>query len=340
MLALALSLVLFGTCVLAGCGNGGADVPSDTTQDENTDEAVDSMAAHKEKAKALDGKRILFVGNSYMYYGQMLRTNDMLRQTVAGRSHDDGMFYELLKELGAEANVVNWTFGSHQLEDFFTDTCAAGKKCDGENHLEVIQNEAFDYVVLQICGREMREGYMDTLASAVAMFRATNPSVQFVYLYNPAAYGINGFEQGTYMTQAFANRKTIEEMGIRVADWGGIVMDMMYGKQRVKDGKFSYNQESFIIAQNEKDGYHPNQLAGYITTVMTYMALTGDTAEGLPFDFVGNAQANRLNDWKNFKDTYYKLRTTNYHEIIQDADEMNGILALIDEWSKNGGITK
>lgn len=317
-------------CILLGLGAcGKTETPNENTESA-TEEKQDMLEEHKKKASVLDGKRIIFIGNSYMYYGQMVRNKNLTHQTVAGRSHDDGVFYELCKELGAEVNVVNWTFGSHQMSDFFSESCDAGKSCQGENHMAALEGEAFDYVVFQICGREHSYDYLPYVDKAVEMFKSTNPDTQFIYLYNPAAYGINGFKNGTYMTDAMNNKGIIESKGIKIVDWGAVVMGLIYGNLQVKDSKHAYNQESFIIAKSEKDGYHPNQLAGYITTMMTYMAITGDTATGLPYDFVGNSKANALNDMKSYKESHYLLRTSNYDEIIMDEAEMRGIQELID----------
>ena len=340
--ALLLSLALCGVFAFGGCKE---KTPSgnETTKDDSSGtepaptvtEAEDPLAEHKKKAAALDGKRVIFIGNSYMYYGQMVRSGDFVRQSVAMRSHDDGIFHELLKELGAEVEVVNWTFGTHQLSDFFSESCDAGKSCQGENHFAALKDQAFDYVVLQICGREHSYDYLPYLDQALAFFRSTNPDTKFIYLYNPAAYGINGFKNGTVMDEALQNKELIASKGVTLVDWGAIVTGFINGKLRVEGSKQAYNQESFIIAQNEKDGYHPNQLAGYITTVMTYMAMTGDTAEGLPYDFVGNGKINPKNDLQTFKSKYYILKSTNYDKILENEKEMKGILKLIDEVGLN-----
>lgn len=331
-LVLAVSVLLaftLGAC--SGADSGSTE--KETTENETEGNGAEMITEHKEKAAALNGKRVIFIGNSYMYYGQMVRNRTFAAQTVEMRSHDDGNFYALCKELGAEVNVVNWTFGSHQLSDFFSDSCHAGKTCEGENHLAALEGQAFDYVVFQVCGREEKYDYLPYLDKALEFFKNTNPDTKFLYLYNPAAYGINGFDNGTVMKTTLENLETVKEKGITVVDWGKVVMDLMYGKVRVRDSKFLYNQESFIIAQNEKDGYHPNQLAGLITTAMTYMAMTGDKAEGLPYDYVGNTSLNPENSIQKFKETKYKLRTSNYDEILGCESEIRGIFEIIDEYT-------
>jgi hypothetical protein len=92
-----------------------------------------------------------------------------------------------------------------------------------------------------------------------------------------------------------------------------------------------------VVAKSAKDGYHPNLLSGYITTLMTYCAITGAKAKGKTYDFCNDASLNdkfAKAEWfsfQGFKDKYYMFGSTNFIEIFSSKNDMRGIQGLIDK---------
>ena len=142
---------------LIACAGG--EIPSETTenevittepeitQEETTALDETTKAEEKEETVSLDGKRVIFIGNSYVYYGRsvMNMSSSYMKQDV--RENDKGFFYQLCKANGYEVNVTNWTFGGHGLYDFFGAPCAhASSACRGTRHEDELKNRYYDYV--------------------------------------------------------------------------------------------------------------------------------------------------------------------------------------------------
>ena len=95
-----------------------------------------------------------------------------------------------------------------------------------------------------------------------------------------------------------------------------------------------YNKNSFIVALSETDGHHPNVLTGYITALMTYCAVTGESAVGQEYAFCGDTKISPDFDFKAYEKTYYVYdnATTNFPEIFASESDMKGIQQLADEY--------
>ena len=87
------------TCLLfsafAGCGN---------TSDQSQTTAP--AANHEAGIKALDGKKVIFIGNSHTYYSKCVIDKGQATG-LAARSNDQGLFYQFCKENGINVNVTN-----------------------------------------------------------------------------------------------------------------------------------------------------------------------------------------------------------------------------------------
>ena len=79
--------------------------------------------------------------------------------------------------------------------------------------------------------------------------------------------------------------KTLDEKGFIMADWGKLVNDLIHNTVTPEGSTLTYNKSSFIV----KDGFHPNYLCGYIASVMTYCAITGESAADIPADMFQNS---------------------------------------------------
>jgi hypothetical protein len=91
-------------------------------------------------------------------------------------------------------------------------------------------------------------------------------------------------------------------------------------------------KNSFVISKSAKDGYHPNQLTGYITALMTYCAITGESAVGQPYDFWNDTSLDGRFSSDLFISTYYTHGSTNYPDIFASGADMRGLQELIDRY--------
>ena len=276
----------------------------------------------------LDGKKIIFIGNSFTYYGKTVlkKSNNILTQ--AERSNDKGYFYQLCKEKGAEVQVTNWTFGGHDFPDVF-ETCKVNRTCKGTDHFSYLTDRNFDYVVMQRASASADDTPNDFISyfqTVMGHFREANPNVKFVVLIQHQAHVKNyGW---------LSALKELDALGVTVVDWGRLVYDVFSHNITVPDSKLDYNKNSFIVSKSASDGFHPNMLTGYITTLMTYCAITGEKAEGQPYAFCGDKSINKAFDFEKFTNNYYTYGDTytNFPEALSSENEVKGFQKLIDRY--------
>ena len=294
-----------------------------------------------DRVNPLNGKKFIFVGNSYTYYGQTVIGGSSSTLTQSKRSNDNGFFYQLCKNNGAEVSVTNWTFDGHNLRYLFSDSCGAtNKPCVGENHKTYLTDRYFDYVVLQPGKSDIVDGTsaedVAAVQSMLDFFKSANPNVKFVLLVPYHCYGTIGSD--LLLAKTYLNSlKTYESQGMIVSDWGGVVMDILNKKVQVPNSTLSYTKNTFVISKSAKDGYHPNMLSGYITTLTTYCAITGERARGKTYAFCNDAnlrpkESSYYFDFANFITTFYKNgATTNFDKVFASKTDMLGIQKLVEE---------
>jgi len=308
-LALAASICL---PVLAGCG---------TKKDTNT--PADTTAPVLTGKEALDGKKVIFFGNSHLYYGNCVA--DVGQTTDSSkRLNDQGLFYQLCKANGVDVQVTNYSFGVHQLSDFYSHSCAAGRGHDGHDHMADLEDLNYDYVILQEGTKAEGHDLVASVKSMMELFTAKNPNVKFLFMAHLLPYTA-GYD---WLPQV----KELESLGVTVIDWGGLLNSVISGEVQVPGSAQTYNHNSFIISKSATDGYHPNLLTGYITAMMTYCAITGEKAETLKLlggdSIVGDAVA-----LSTFRSQYYTFNNqTNFEDILLSKTEMQGIQKLIDQY--------
>lgn len=274
----------------------------------------------------LDGKKFLFIGNSFTYYGKTVLEKNRTVLEQSARDKDKGFFYQLAKENGADIEVTNWTFGGHTLHHTFGGSCAADRGCDGVDHTAYLTDRYFDYVMIQE-GSGVREDFPDTVKGIMNLFREENPNVKFFFLTHRSLYTKN-------LTVVLENLKNLEDLGVTIVDWGKLVVDVISGETQIPGSTEEYNQNSFIVSKSAADGYHPNMLTGYITTLMTWCAVTGESAVGQEYRFCGNTTVNKAYDFEKFKNTYYTYgnTSTNFDKILTNKTEILGIQQVIDRY--------
>ena len=321
-------IMVICAAMLPGCGS--ETTPSQSTETTETTQPTEYVPVGKE---GLQGKKIIFFGNSYTYYGKCVLTKGQDVYSQQERMHDEGYFYQICKANGIDVNVTNFTFGVHYLKDFHPTGCAANRGHDGLNHLDYIQDYNYDFVVLQTGSGPLN--YPDLLAECEPImkpFREANPNVKFIFLANHIDYLLNRTTQYKDGYVWRADIAKLEQAGILVVDWGSLVWDLMNGDAKVPGATQEYGISSFIISQAPDDGHHQNMLTGYITALMTYCAITGESAQGQPWSFTDHPQFTTDAITK-YRLKYYTYQPeTNFDAILNSEADMKGIQQLIDQY--------
>ena len=295
--------------------------------------ANDPTHVDEQAIKTLNGKKIIFIGNSYTYHGNTVNIRNSIDYPgLSGRTNDKRYFYQVCLSKGSTVSVTNWTMDGHGLQDLLGTSCGASNKdCYRVNHYKNLTDKNYDYVVFQAGTRnstESPEYFVEQLNTYMLDFKVANPNVKFVFLVQSQAH----IKNYTWLPA----RKMLEQQGVIVVDWGDIVYDIMNGTTKVPGSTMTYNKNSFIIAKSASDGYHPNVLSGYITSLMTYCAITGDIAYGSDYSFVDNKNStSALWNFEKHYSTYYKVGTSNFREIMYSDTEMKGIQQVIDNYLNN-----
>ena len=306
-----------------------------------------SCGGAKGKA-ALDGKRVLFVGCSFTYYGGTVNPagsynyEDLLQ---AERVGDNGFFYQLCKDNGIDVDVTDWTFGGHNLKEILGGKpCTNNDTCEAEcvnGHLADLTDRNFDCVILNEIRRDgdSAEAICDSIKSYADIFKEANPDVDIYYIVHDGVY-VSGYD-----TAWLESLELIKELGVTVLDWGTLVWDAANGKTSVPGATLTYQRNTFMVSQ-KKDRYHPNILTGYLYALMTYCAITGESAVGQPYGFCydKNHEAYPISerfDIENYKLSFYTYNDwnteedeseTNFDQVFASAADMNGLQQLVDTY--------
>ena len=289
---------------------------------------VDDPDSMTEAQKLLDGKKIIFVGNSFIYYGRTVKTvsSDYCQQSK--RINDTGGFYQLCKKNYIDVEVTNWTFGGHKLGDLFGAVCTySGCPCNenSEIHEDYITDKYYDYVVVSPgSGERQSNEFLENIEYITDFFQEANPDVKIIILGNTAGHGV-----GKELTTITSNYKTLYNEGYPIADWGYLVKNIIDGTETVEGATQVYNKNTFIV----KDGYHPNLLSGYITTLFTYCTITGEKALGQPYEYLLDSTTAPA-DVAAFVEKYYTNgdADTTFPEILNSEADIRGIQKLIDKY--------
>lgn len=284
-----------------------------TSAPEATEPTTDGVA----NPEALDGKRVIFFGNSHSYYSKCVIDKGQ-STTLTGRIDDQGLFYQFCKAKGVQVEVTNYTFGVHQLSDFYSGSCAAGKH-DGYDHMADFEGDFnYDYVIIQQ-GTKEDHNLVTAVEKMMAPFKEANPNVKVIFMMHQLPYTRN-YGWVDQVAQ-------LKNIGVTVVDWGGMLHGILQGTETVPGTQQSFDANSFIISKSSSDGYHPNLLTGYITVLMTYCAITGEKAEGQPWEFIDKVT---IEAYKVSHYTYDK--DTNFDAVLQSKTEMQGFQKLIDQY--------
>jgi hypothetical protein len=300
----------------------------------------------------LDGKKILFIGNSYTYYGHLVetRTWDVKNiKSLLNRFNDkEGGFYQLCKQNGADISITNWSWSGHSLKDMFSGNCQNKDRHPGYDHLADLRkytDMVYDYVVIQPQSRvaDIKE-HEEEIKYICDIFREKNSDVKFVYSICPRFYTRADALDKIFTDNIYA---IADKYDLMVANWGKLIADILSGEATVENSTEKYTNNTFIVSKSEADGYHPNTLTGYITTQMIYSLITGEEAVGEDYTFYTDASLGSFFNLEKVLKNYYTYDNispaesenkltgddlTNFPEIFASKTDMAGIQKLIDEY--------
>lgn len=282
-------------------------------------EAVEEVIPAGESS--LDGKKIMFAGNSLTYYGEIVINDN------GSPTNKKGIFEKIAEFFGDKVTVTNFTYGSAGFTDgrdkASTDGIPSSYKDYGlyQLMLELHPNhygnkdgkemDSFydqDIVVFQQRGASISSSY-DQVMQLAALFPE---DTQFAVI-------ITHYDTKNTSTSS-ALKKTLAD-GWKVIPAGDLVTDLWNGK--IADMEFKYTKTDFVIT---KDNVHPNYLTGYIKALMTYCALTGRSAAGADYSFVNRSTA-----------YYANAQETQFEDVLASSSEMLRIQELIDDYIVKAG---
>ncbi len=345
-LCLAGMLLTAGTvCCFTGCAGGEAEQTTAEQTDSVTETPAESTAAEETTEEAtvnpynsLDGKTVMFIGNSFLYYGGLVVNLDQ-------KQDDDGMFKHLCQANGENTVVLDCTYGAHSIKDFVASGCTCsthkgsatteynGCPGYGTDLLGGLDLSAVDYVFISEAGSN-NSNIVKDIESVMARF--PNPETRFLYVAHSYTY----FNDHTNIINGM---KTLEKnYNFKLVPWGKMVDDLIDGRATVENSSYKYVKNSFIV--NKLDTHHPNPLSGYITALMCYCAVTGRDPVGQQYEFCnecyyGNgkkADCDLVSGYDAFVKMYYNsARNTNFNLIMSDANEMAGLQKLARNYISN-----
>ena len=271
----------------------------------------------KRQLRSLDGLSVLFIGNSFIYYGNCVADKS--------RDNDEGYFFQLARSNNERVRVYNYTYGGKNLKYIY------------ENHL---QHESadffpqFDIVFLSEAG-ENNANIIRDIKNIMALFPK---KTEFCYLCHEYTH----FASHENVLSAFGRMR---EMGLRIADWGGLVTRIWKGEVSVPFSETYYIRQTFfksnkgatngdfpVGAGRPGDEYHQNPLSGYICALLAYCTVSGRQAYGAEFKFATDKSVHPLFDTEAFVRSHYNNGVgTNMNEVLSSETEMRGIQMLIDE---------
>jgi len=71
----------------------------------------------------LNGKKVIFLGNSYVFWGRTVLKGSVSSPLLENRQEDHGYFYQLCRAMGDTVSVTNWTFSGYAIKSIFAPEC-------------------------------------------------------------------------------------------------------------------------------------------------------------------------------------------------------------------------
>lgn len=306
--------------------SGISGIAADSVNDEASEDIPEAEEPCKtELIVSLEGKTVMMVGNSMLYYGNCVIYGNQGKR-------DEGYLHQLISSNGENATVLDYTYPGKTIKYIYT------------NHLKSIspaELEKVDYVVLAEANKSNND-----LLSDCNKIRALFPEkTEFVFVCHPKMY----YSQ---LETLLSGVEALRKKDITFVDWGRMVYDIFSGRVSVPGSSLKYDICTFIkdntfvkdaggnLIENPYggDNIHPNPLSGYICAQMVYSAITNRSALYTDYSFCYDACIN-----SNFDIDYFALKhytgnkTTNFTDVFRSPSEMHGIQSLIDSYLSQEG---
>ncbi|MBQ9080083.1 MAG: hypothetical protein IJY27_03325 [Clostridia bacterium] len=263
------------------------------------------------------GDRVMFIGNSFTYYGRCCGSKE--NNPLGGI--DKGYFYQVAKSYGDNVTVTNFTVGGASL--WHKNNKVAEPALYEEliekypNYYQNLKGMPIDdiydqdHVILQQAGSNISTTYSD----AKAIMSLFPPETKFYFYITTHDLSSN------HTPTLSAAQKMKREGTAAYIPLGHMVYSVWSGEEKIPSSSIEYNKYSFVVNRSSSDGYHPNYLTGYLTALMTYCTITGQSAQGADYSFVS------MDD-----KTHYTNGTTNFKSVLESAAEMAAWQKLTDEY--------
>lgn len=252
---------------------------------------------------SLDGAKAIFIGNSYIYYGNCVIYGNETQSDI-------GYFHQICKANGDDVTVYDYTFGGKDAKWIY------------DNHLinttEEFRN-SIDYVFISESIRNTSD-----IVERVNLVGDLFPNAKKKIFLNHASSA-----QGNE-AQVVSGLEALAAEGYLIANWGSLVYDVWRGALKVPNATCSYDKNSFIV--NKEDTHHQNLLSGYITSQMAYCVVSGASALGQDYSFCGDSGINLRFGFEKFKQDFYNPNSTNFDKIFNSPADMQGLQALMDQY--------
>lgn len=290
------------SCVCSRCG-------------EKVEEAIPAGQS------SLDGKKVMFAGNSLTYYGEVVINNN------GSPTSQKGVFEKVAAYYGDKVTVTNFTYGSAGFTDGRDKASADGIPSSYKDYglyqlmIELHPNyynnkegkamDSFydqDVVIFQQRGASISSSY-DQVKQIAALFPEDTRFAVIITHYDT---------KNTSTSSAL--KKTLKD-GWTIIPAGDLVTDLWNG--RISGMDYKYEKNDFVIT---KDNIHPNYLTGYIKALMTYCALTSRSAVGADYSFVNRSTSYYAGSYE-----------TQFDNILASSSEMLKIQEQIDHYIVKAG---
>ncbi|MBQ6872696.1 MAG: fibronectin type III domain-containing protein [Clostridia bacterium] len=286
--------------------------------------SVDESYTVTDEIISLDGKTVMVIGNSMVYYGNCVISGDE-------KERDYGYLHQIIASGNEDATVLDYTFPGRTLEYIY------------ENHLMGLEPDicnSVDFIVMS----ESTQDNPDLFSDCMQIIDLFPNAEESAFMCHPIMYEKE-------LEGSLAGVRALRDAGVRIADWGKIVYDVYTGAVNVPFSLMKYDRCSFIkdnVGYDNGNGYvggskegddkHPNPLSGYISALTVYTALTNRSALFADYSFCNDRDINKFFYFDNFIKAHYNGdKDTNFDRIFASAPDMTGLQTLINRYNENEG---
>lgn len=284
----------------------------------------EKVAKENEGIISLDGKTVMIVGNSMVFFGNCV--------IYGGQGEEDyGYFYQLINSNGEKARVIDHTYPGKKLDLIYEDHLV---------NIDPRELEKVDYLVLSE-GNQFNDDLVGTCEKILALFPE---KTEFRFLRQP-----NMFEEDPLlnMPSLIEGVEKLRKAGYEVVDWGKLIRDIFTGEVEVPGATLPFSRTTFM---KENRGYinetgtammqggrgdrnHQNPLSGYITAQMLYTSITNRPAVTCDYSFCGDTDIHIYFDLAEFERVHYNGKEkTNFRQVFESEEDMRGLQELMDQY--------